>query len=240
MAVNVDTVYQRVLSLANKEQRGYITPQEFNLFANQAQFEIFEQYFYDQNTKKKEVIASSDAFYSLIEEKLAIFEDVDGTTKINNATIWATAGATHNKIIPYYVYRVMRVELNNMPCDLLNRNDFNDIRRLGPLIEPSDDHPIANIRKGILRTVGNNSNFVIPTGVFYYRKPGIVNWGYVVLNETALYNANNSIDFEIHTSEETELVYKILKYAGIAIKRDDIMNAGQGLEVAQIQQQEKQ
>jgi len=33
MAVSVDTVYQRVLAIANKEQRGYITPQEFNLFA---------------------------------------------------------------------------------------------------------------------------------------------------------------------------------------------------------------
>ena len=49
MAISVDTVYQRVLALANKEQRGYITPQEFNLFANQAQMEIFEQYFYDIN-----------------------------------------------------------------------------------------------------------------------------------------------------------------------------------------------
>ena len=35
--IRVDTVYQRVLALANKEQRGYITPQEFNLFANQVQ-----------------------------------------------------------------------------------------------------------------------------------------------------------------------------------------------------------
>ena len=47
--VSVDTVYQRVLALANKEQRGYITPQEFNLYANQAQMEILEQYFYDIN-----------------------------------------------------------------------------------------------------------------------------------------------------------------------------------------------
>ena len=47
MAINVDTVYQRVLAVANKEQRGFITPLEFNLLANQAQMEIFEQYFYD-------------------------------------------------------------------------------------------------------------------------------------------------------------------------------------------------
>jgi len=47
--VNIDTVYQRVLALANKEQRGYVTPLEFNLLANQAQLDIFEQYFYDIN-----------------------------------------------------------------------------------------------------------------------------------------------------------------------------------------------
>ena len=40
MPVSIDTVYQRVLALANKEQRGYITPQEFNLFANQVQIKI--------------------------------------------------------------------------------------------------------------------------------------------------------------------------------------------------------
>tara|TARA_R110001599_G_scaffold36380_2_gene114133 strand:- start:377 stop:589 length:213 start_codon:yes stop_codon:yes gene_type:complete len=47
--VNIDTVYQKVLAFANKEQRGYVTPQEFNLFASQAQLEIIEQYFYDLN-----------------------------------------------------------------------------------------------------------------------------------------------------------------------------------------------
>ena len=49
MAVSVDTVYQRVLAILNKEQRGYLTPAEYNLFANQAQLDIFEQYFYDLN-----------------------------------------------------------------------------------------------------------------------------------------------------------------------------------------------
>ncbi len=43
MAVNIDTVYQKVLSLANKEKRGYITPQEFNLYADHAQKKIIEQ-----------------------------------------------------------------------------------------------------------------------------------------------------------------------------------------------------
>ena len=51
--VNIDTVYQRVLAIANKEQRGYITPLEFNLMANQAQLAVFEQYFYDINQNER-------------------------------------------------------------------------------------------------------------------------------------------------------------------------------------------
>ena len=37
MAVVIDNVYQKVLAICNKEQRGYVTPQEFNLFADKAQ-----------------------------------------------------------------------------------------------------------------------------------------------------------------------------------------------------------
>ena len=48
--VNIDTVYQKVLVLSNKEQRGYITPQEFNLLADKAQLEIFNSYFHDIKT----------------------------------------------------------------------------------------------------------------------------------------------------------------------------------------------
>ena len=60
--VNIDDVYQRVLALANKEQRGYITPQEFNLFADQAQLDIFEQYFYDLEQRQRAV--GNDSEYS--------------------------------------------------------------------------------------------------------------------------------------------------------------------------------
>ena len=40
-------------------------------------------------------------------------------------------------------------------------------------------------------------------------------------------------------SEENELIYKILKFAGVAIRRDDIMKAGQGMEMSQVQQEKQ-
>jgi len=49
MAINVNTVYQTVLLILNKEQRGYMTPQEFNSVATQVQLEVFENYFEDLN-----------------------------------------------------------------------------------------------------------------------------------------------------------------------------------------------
>ena len=45
MAINVNTVYRTVLLILNKEQRGMLTPDEFNKVATQVQLEIFEGYF---------------------------------------------------------------------------------------------------------------------------------------------------------------------------------------------------
>ena len=76
MAVNVDTVYQKVLALANKEQRGYITPQEFNLFADHAQMDIFEQYFYDLEKRQRGTGNELDYadIVTNLEEKISMFE----------------------------------------------------------------------------------------------------------------------------------------------------------------------
>jgi len=75
--VNINTVYQRVLTIANKEQRGYITPAEFNVLANQAQMDIFEQYFYDLNQFDR-IGSINETIYSdtvdILQEKIDHFE----------------------------------------------------------------------------------------------------------------------------------------------------------------------
>ena len=77
--ISIDTVYQRVLAITNKEQRGYVTPLEFNLIANQAQVLIFEQYFYDLDQAKR-ITMSDDSSFSdmteLIKNKLTDFTSI--------------------------------------------------------------------------------------------------------------------------------------------------------------------
>ena len=89
MPVSVDTVYQRVLALANKEQRGYIPPVKFNLFANQAQMDIFEQYFYDRaqfgrRNGNQTVVADP---IDILQEKISNFQTYD-----NVATVISNVG----------------------------------------------------------------------------------------------------------------------------------------------------
>ena len=90
MSVSVDTVYQRVLSILNKEQRGYVTPQEFNLFANQAQMDLFEQYFYDINQFGR--MHGNDTEFSdmlnILNEKINLFEVTSAMTYAGN--YWST------------------------------------------------------------------------------------------------------------------------------------------------------
>ena len=88
MAVSVDTVYQRVLSISNKEQRGYITPQEFNLFANQAQMDIFEQYFYDVNQISRNPGNQTEYsdHLSILGEKVNLFEMIGDCKRLTDGS----------------------------------------------------------------------------------------------------------------------------------------------------------
>ena len=76
MAINVDTVYKTVLLILNKEQRGLVTPDEFNKTATQVQLDIFEQYFDDLNQQLR--VPQSDYDYSdrqmSIDEKISPFK----------------------------------------------------------------------------------------------------------------------------------------------------------------------
>lgn len=63
--VDIDIVYQKVLALANKEQRGYITPQEFNLMADKAQNDIYNSYFHKYKTGFFKPKSETEAFDDL-------------------------------------------------------------------------------------------------------------------------------------------------------------------------------
>ena len=148
--INIDTIYQKVLALANKEQRGYITPQEFNLFANQAQMEMFEQYFYDIkqfNRMPGNTQEYSDSL-SILYEKIGIFDMEQNDDWMN------TNMPVNNSFlqVPNEIYKIGTVTVNRpiAQAELVNSKDF-DLAITSPLAAPSFDRPIAHIGNGGLR-----------------------------------------------------------------------------------------
>ena len=238
MAVSVDTVYQRVLTLANKEQRGYITPQEFNLFANQAQMEIFEQYFYDINQWGRQ--HGNDTEYadvlSIIQEKLSELE-----VRIVDTITGIVGGIYNYRTAIANLYKLGSVHTTHptngqkIEIEQVNNNEWYHMQS-APLTRPTLSRPVYVNRQDGLNIYPDTIEDI---DISYIRHPEDVQWAYVIVNDKALYNDNISVDFELHASEETELVYKILKLAGVNLKNPEVVQAGQTLEQSQIQQEKQ-
>ena len=72
MAASINEVRNTVLAIANKNNYGYISPQDFNLYAQQAQMDMFEDYFYAYNTwTQKENARQSGIGYADINKNLS-------------------------------------------------------------------------------------------------------------------------------------------------------------------------
>ena len=239
MAVTIDTVYQRVQALANKEQRGYITPQEFNLFANQAQMDIFEQYFYDINQFKR--IPRNSSEYSdmvdILEEKISYFEKY-------NTDMSTVSGSTMT--LPTDVYRLGTVFYNDgaksIEVEKVNARQVEMMQQV-TLYKSTQTRPTYVRRSGEkLQFYPSSASPAFSTSTVncnYIAKPAKIIWGYAVINEQALYNSTTSVNSRLHESEETTMVMKILELAGITIKQPDIVQAA-GQEDLQKTQLEKQ
>lgn len=227
--ISIDTVYQRVLAILNKEQRGYITPQEFNLKANQAQLEIFEQYFYDlsQFNRLGEINNEYANIVKNIKEKINLFNVDDAAISYSNNSF----------NLPSDLYRLGTVMYQDITeVELVQKNELIYILN-SPLTSPTTQYPIYT-------RVGNNikvypSYLTSDMSCSYIRKPLQVNWTYFEVNGTALYNpsATDHQNFELHNSEESSIVNKILAYAGLVIKQFDITQAADAKDSKKITQE---
>jgi hypothetical protein len=247
MAVSIDRVYQKVLALANKEQRGYITPQEFNLFADHAQMEIFEQYFYDSNQFQRR--PGNDSEYhdivNLIDEKLAIFRkntavsegySIHGFYKLGNVYL-LQSGFSPSNSAPFNRSTVVE-EIKQE--DLIKTQN-------SPLTRATDERPVYYLQDGKMYfyppTAPYTGGINFGYRAYYIRNLIKPNWTYVIdpTAKSALYNPDgaNHQDFELHKSEEPKLVIKILQLAGVNMKDFNLAQLA-GQKEASVNQQEKQ
>ena len=249
MAINVNTVYSTVLLLLNQEQRGYMTPTEFNSIATQVQLEIFEKYSQDLNQQLR--VEQTDADYAnriaSITEKMAVFKTL-GFGVYN-----ADAGGSPARpyfTVPSNLYKIGTVAWNAnnaaFPAEVeeLTANAFYNIQK-SDLTTPTQTYPVY-LNEG-------NKLFVAPSTIVappmpssinleinYLRVPVSPKWNFTVgglgqylfVEPTA---ANNpSINFELMPSEQTTVILKILFYAGLVIEDPTVIQVA----AQQVQSQE--
>ena len=197
MAISVDTVYKTVLLILNKEQRGYMTPDEFNKIGSQVQREIFEAYFEDLNQQLR--IPQSDMEYSnrvaITDEKIAEFK-----TENDQTVAEKTIGGTNPFTTPSELYRLGSITYEP------NTSIYKEIQRVGraeiynirkaPLTAPTTNFPIYLYEDN--KALVYPETIVDPAHVKmqYVKKPTDVRWGYYsgnlgqLIHDTVTFGAN--------------------------------------------------
>jgi len=180
MSINVNTVYTTVLTILNKEQRGYLTPFEFNNVANQVQLEIFEKFFedYNQYTRMPQTDVEFASRMDHIMEEFQVFENTGPSI-----TIPAGGAQTDNVYNqPSDLHRFGSASwnkgTNSPPIEILTNKVYNQIK-LSDLTQPSDNLPVAKYNKNQLTVFPDAPPYASSDVTFnYIRKPDLVRWGY--------------------------------------------------------------
>jgi len=249
MAINVDTVYKTVLLILNKEQRGLVTPDEFNKTATQVQLDIFEQYFDDLNQQLR--VPQSDYDYSdrqmSIDEKISPFKtegnciynagqfDLPSVDLTGNSVIYnGTEPVVSTQIVFYKLGTPVYSPIVGFPTELqlLQRNDFYNIEK-SPLTASTKDFPTYLYENNKLRIRPSSITSGVSTS--FLRKPRNVVWGFTSGSlGQYLYNSFTSTNFELNSSEQVNVILRILLYSGVIIKDPQIVQVA----ASEIQQNE--
>jgi len=238
MAINVDTVYKTVLLLLNKEQRGYMTPTEFNSVAAQVQLEVFEKYFEDINQQLR--VPQADVDYAdrvaSIDEKMSVFKRFQNPT-FNVAKYFDLSVITDLYKIGTVVYN----DSTGNPVELerLSRTNFYNIQR-SQLTASTKSFPTYLYENNRLYVSPAAINVTGDITVDYLKKPNDPKWNFTIgtlgqYNFTSTTNANApSVDFELMSSEQTTVILKVLLYAGLIIEDPSVIQVA----AQQVQTQE--
>ena len=228
--VNIDTVYQKVLVLANKEQRGYITPQEFNLLADKAQLELVNNYFHAVKMAYMKPKNQTEAYdqTEMLRDKLSYIR-----RRSEDMTYSTSGDGTHTILdLPTNSYMINTIIVDNSKEIIeVDRHNLINIRG-NSLTSPTTSRPIyVRSNSSLNNAVSTITINIYPAiedvtiDVDYLIRPPIPRWAYVVVNEKPLYNANGATHFSLHPSEEEPLVTKILQLAGVTIEKPEIQQA---------------
>jgi hypothetical protein len=217
MAINVDQVYKAVLVVMEQEKRGVLTPLEFNKIGTQVQQEIFTKYFDDLNQllRLPQIGLDYADRVALLDEKIAIFKTVSTPISQDGGIYPTPANLQELGLVVYNNREVQRIQ----PHDLYTTN-------ASPLTAPTSFYPVYTYENRNIKLYPSTLTSTIT--VNYLKFPVDIKWAFTIDPNLGhyIYDPINSVDFEIHKSDQPLLVNRILEYAGVMSKDQLVMSLG--------------
>jgi hypothetical protein len=213
------------MSVANKNNFGYITPEDFNLYAKQAQLDIFEDYFYQYNTwiAKQNARISGSGYADIVKNVEEVIDSLSTTASL--------AYSVDSFVLPVDYYYLNTIRYNSSKeVDRVSQDKVLNLLSSN-LTAPSTLYPCYVLEE--------NKITVYPLSIItnistqYVRSPRDPKWTYtLIVGGEPLFDqsALDYQDFELPITDEPALVAKILQYAGISIRETDLYTFANGEE----------
>jgi hypothetical protein len=226
----IDSVYQTLLTILNKDNQGYVSPTEFNILANNVQNEILREYFEDINkSKNRENRGLTNKGYGNlnfnVRQRLQQFavppraiQVVTGTCQLPDDLYFIEDDGIITGTTQVHPDTVV---------EEVERGKINFLKK--SIAKPTLLYPIYERYAETIRVFPTS---ITQVQVSYLRKPKFPNWTYFMLpNGQPAYNpADTSFqDFELHESEFSNVVLKMLVYFGINLRESDVVQIAEVL-----------
>lgn len=224
----IDTIYKTLLTIINKENQGYVSPTEFNLLANNVQNEIYRGYFddinRDQNRENKGLT-----------NKGAANLDFNERQRINQFAEIVTLSSTDGRFaLPEDLYLIEDDGI------VTGSNETNS----GVVIEEVERGRINYLNRSLSKPTALYPVYeryatdivLAPTSIEeiemrYLRNPKIPNWTYTVVGGNELFNPADVDyqDFDLHESEFSNIVLRMLSHFGLNLREADVIQVAETL-----------
>jgi hypothetical protein len=224
----INEVRNTVMAVLNKDNNGYVTPEEFNLFARQAQLELFEEYFYDYS--RSVVLRNNRRYNSGYSDIPKQTEEVIDTFTLESAALTYAAGVF---TLPTDWYTINAIRYNSLNVERVSQTKILNLIN-SHLTTPTTTYP-AYFQNGASSTATGNTITVYPnTGTdaivagvtaLYVRYPLSPKWTYSTVGGSPVFNqsAADYQDFELPESDAPTLALKILQLAGVNIREPEVV-----------------
>lgn len=188
MAVNVNKVYKAVLSILNKEQRGYLNPDEFNKITTEVQLSLLDNTFLEYNKfitlkKSNRISTGYGDMPAKTQEKIDVFYK-EHQFIIDTDYVVSTGIAT----LPTDIYKTVDISISDTDVERIDKNRLSYINS-SPLTVPTTDFPIHYTTS--TTAVISPASATAPK-IRYIKIPTDPRWGYIVNTTygTNIYDSN--------------------------------------------------